>query len=261
MVNWGRVRTVIRHSWYHLGHSMETWVDLYWFTGVSMAIFGLLTLFLEQSFGSAVKIILIGNMFWEFVRIAQYALTMSMMWEVWSKSFTTMFISPLSFRELILGKSVVALAQAVGVFIFISAMSAAFFGIHMWELGWVIGWYMLILFIFGMAIGMLVMSLIIRFGTQIQSLAWSSIYLFQPISAIMYPIEVLPPQIRWLAYMSPISYVMESIRTQLAGGTVSAGWLGLGSLLSLVYLVGSAKLLAVFIRQSKQSGAFARMEQ
>ncbi len=48
-------------------------------------------------------------------------------------------------------------------------------------MGWVLGW--------------LIRAAVLRYGTSSEVLAWSLAFLFQPISAVFYPVSTLPP---WL---------------------------------------------------------------
>ena len=45
----------------------------------------------------------------------------------------------------------------------------------------------------------LVTALILLLGLGAESLAWLIVFLFAPISAIYYPVDVLPTALQWLA--------------------------------------------------------------
>ena len=51
-------------------------------------------------------------------------------------------------------------------------------------------------------------------------LAWSMVFLFQPISCVFYPIEVLPGWLQAIAWMNPAAHVFEGMRAVL-NATVS----------------------------------------
>ncbi len=257
-MNWYRVKISVLHSYYHLLHSMETWVDLLWFSLIDVCVFGLMSRYFAQSAADA-QFLIIGIVLWEVVRVGQYGVTVGLLWEVWSKSFSSLFISPLTVWEFILGQVISGLLKAVGVFILLAIMVKVFFGFSMLILG---GWllpYFAILYIFSVAAGIFILGLIVRYGTTIQSLAWGLIFLFQPLSAIFYPLNVLPDFIRTLAYISPIMYVMESARGQISGVSPDPKFVLLGATLSLGYLVLSVIYARAMLGWARRTGAFARM--
>jgi ABC-2 type transport system permease protein len=55
------------------------------------------------------------------------------------------------------------------------------------------------LLLFGWALGIFTSSLVIRWGHAAEALIWGVPFLIQPISAIFYPLSVLPP---WLQVVS-----------------------------------------------------------
>jgi ABC-2 type transport system permease protein len=58
--------------------------------------------------------------------------------------------------------------------------------IGLWLLPFVIN-----LVVTGWAIGVFTTALIMRFGQEAEVLAWSMVFLFQPISCVIYPLDVL----------------------------------------------------------------------
>ena len=69
--------------------------------------------------------------------------------------------------------------------------------------------------LFGWAIGLIIAGLVIRLGLGAESLAWAAIFFIQPFSAVYYPIDTLPPPVRWIAYLLPSAPVFEGMRAVL----------------------------------------------
>jgi ABC-2 type transport system permease protein len=74
-----------------------------------------------------------------------------------------------------------------------------------------------------------------RFGQEAEVLAWSMVFLFQPISCVFYPMEVLPGWLKTVAWMNPAAHVFEGMRAVLESGQAplsSVAWAaGLNALL------------------------------
>lgn len=255
----GRIKTSILHSFFHMSHALETWVDLLWFSLVDIFVYGFMAIFFS-GFGESATTLLIGIIMWEIVRISQYSITVGMMWEVWSRSFTTLFITPLTIWEFITGHAISGILKTIGVFILVSVIAKLAFGFNILIIGIpILIWNLGILFIFGTATGIFVIGLILKYGTTIQSFAWGLIFLFQPFSAIFYPLNVLPPAFRAIALISPITYVMENARWQLTNNTTNVSMLITGTILSFCYMFLGILYLKLTLKAAKKSGAFARM--
>lgn len=258
-MKWHRVVASTLHSWYHLTHSMETWVDLFWFALIDITLFGFISSFLVSSESQA-RFLVLGIVMWEVVRVGQYTVTVGMLWEIWSKSFSSLFVSPLTIWEFITGQAISGLFKSLAVMTIVSAIAYFLFSFDITALGIVaLPIYFTVLFAFSIAAGIFILSLIVRFGTDIQSLAWGLIYLVQPVSAIFYPVGVLPAFLRPLAYASPITYVMESAPSQVSGFGILWHYLAIGLCLALFYLIAGIWNMNRLLVWSKTTGSFARM--
>jgi ABC-2 type transport system permease protein len=259
-LNWQRVKTIILYSWYHVTHSIETWVDLVWFPFIEIMTFGFFGSFLSGDSATAAQLVLSGVVLWEVVRIVQYSITIGIMWDIWSNSFSTLFVGPLQMKELIVGHALSGLLKALVVFVFLNICSVLFFGFTPLVIGPSILIYFLLLTWFSALAGIFVFALILRYGTDIQSFSWSLIFLFQPLSAVFYPLTALPESIRWLAYASPVTYAMEAFRHQLSTGQLAWHNLGLSVLVNALYTIVILWHFNRMYHFSRRTGAFARME-
>ena len=83
---------------------------------------------------------------------------------------------------------------------------------------------------------MLTPPLILRSGPEARVLVWRLVFLFQPISCVFYPMEVLPSWLRAVASINPAAHVFEGMRGLLATHAAPLSSLSLASGLNLVYL-------------------------
>jgi ABC-2 type transport system permease protein len=112
----------------------------------------------------------------------------------------------------------------------------------------------------GWAIGIFTTSLILRFGQQAEILAWGIAILFQPVSAVFYPVSVLPPFLRVAARYVPSSYVFEGMREVVAnGGRVPVGKLLWATGLNAAYLAAACLVFFAMFRAVKRKGLLARI--
>jgi ABC-2 type transport system permease protein len=118
--------------------------------------------------------------------------------------------------------------------------------------------FMANLLLFGWAVGMGTMALVLRFGRAAEALVWGIPFLLQPVSAVYYPLDVLPPGLQTLAWLLPSTHVFEGMRTALHLGTVPLGSLLVVCGLNLVYLAGGAAIFAWMIRYTREKGYLSR---
>lgn len=259
-MRWQRVKTIAWYAYYHATHSMETWVDLVWFPMTNIILFGFFISYFFKVETSQITGILLGLMFWEALRVMQYSIGVGLMWDIWSKNFTTLFVSPLTLREYLTGQAVAGFFKAVVVMAILGGMCWLFFDFSPLLIAAGFPFYMALVALFGLSTALLILAMIFRFGTDVQSLSWSLIYLYQPISAVVYPLEALPPSVRWLSYGSPLTFMMEAVRFELATGRVAWLYLWQSLLVNVIYLVLSILIFRMTVNWAKSSGSFARME-
>lgn len=260
-MNSKRIGVSLLHTWYHAQHSMETWVDIFWNSALQMVVFAFIAVaFANQQNPMLGMYMVAGLVFWNVIWAAQYGLTVGVLWEIWSKSFSNMFITPLTFEEFIVGQALSSVVKGIASVLVSAAIGGLIFHFSLAVFGWYIVIYFLELFCFGLAAGMFVLSLIFRFGVDVQSFSWSIVFLVQPFGAVFYPVSVLPEQIRWIAYGIPTTYVFEALRGQMLTGNVDLSYLWTATWLNGIYFLVSYAILHGTYVASKKSGAFARLE-
>jgi ABC-2 type transport system permease protein len=240
---------------------METWVDIFWNSSLQMIVFSFIAFAFSRTAGNLYgTYMVVGMILWNIVWSAEYSFTIGVLWEIWSRSFKTLLITPLTLEEFLLGQAVSGFIKGIISVLVTASIGYAIFHFSLSVLGWHLMIYFLQLFLFGCSAGMIVLSLILRWGTDVQSFAWSLVFLVQPFGAVFYPVEILPVQIRWVAYGVPTTYVFEAIRQQLGGGGFNTHSMWVGVFLNIVYLVLSYLILRFTFVASKSSGRLARME-
>jgi ABC-2 type transport system permease protein len=113
--------------------------------------------------------------------------------------------------------------------------------------------------VFGWAVGMATMALVLRFGRAAEALVWGVPFLLQPISAVFYPLEVLPHGLQRIALLLPSTYVFEGMRTVLRTGVAPLDQLALAFVMNLFYLLGGAALFGCMLRQTRRKGYLSRL--
>jgi ABC-2 type transport system permease protein len=101
---------------------------------------------------------------------------------------------------------------------------------------------------------MAVIALILRVGLGAENVAWLAIFLIAPVSAIYYPVSVLPGWLQAVAWCLPTAPVFEGMRAVLIEGVFRTDLLIHAILLDVLYLVLGAGLFLFSYHVARRRG-------
>jgi len=168
---------------------------------VDLAIWGFITLYLAQyknALPSFVTFFLGALILWDVLFRAQQGITISFLEEVWSRNLMNLFASPLKPSEFLAATMLLSIGKVVAVSCVTVMAALLFYSFNVFVLGLSLIPFLLNLIVTGWCIGVLTTGLIMRYGQEVEVLAWGLVFLFQPISCVFYPMNVLPPWLQTL---------------------------------------------------------------
>ena len=127
------------------------------------------------------------------------------------------------------------------------------FGVSVFKLGLPLLFLLLPLYLFGVTLGLLVTSGLLRFGPSFENIAWASLFFLAPLGCIYYPIEILPYSLQIVAKGLPLVHIFEEMRNILLNNTVNYFDIIKSISISIVYFI-----LGVIIFYSSYLGAKKR---
>lgn len=229
---------------------------LYW-PFLDIMIWGLTTTWMQQQqvqVPNLVLVMLTGIVLWQVVMRAHYEITITLMEEMWNRSFVSLFATPLTIWEWIVSVMLNGLVKTVFVLFFGVTIVWLLYGLNILSIGWILVPFSLSLIVFGWVIGFLGAAVIIYYGQKAQNLPWVMAFLFVPVSGIYYPIDILPSWLQCVAYCLPIPYIFEGMRTAIFTGQVPWWQLGVSYVLNVLYLVATIKLFVFMFNKSRAHG-------
>jgi ABC-2 type transport system permease protein len=137
-------------------------------------------------------------------------------------------------------------------------LASAIFGLSFVSYGAVIFPFLLVLFLFGVALGIIGAAIVLRFGPATEWFIWPIPALVSPFAGVFYPLSTLPSWMQYAARLLPPSYVFESLRAMVAGQPASAAGLGLSVVLCVGYVSLACWIFARVYRHSVRTGLIAR---
>lgn len=257
-----RIKSIIVQELYITRHSLEVIIDLFYFSIVTIVVFGFVSLYLSGAQNAqAAYYLLIGMILWEVIRVTQYSVSVGSLWNIWSRNLSNMFVAPLTLQEYMFAEIIAGAVKTLIVIIAISIIAYFVFNFNILNSGFLnLILFFINLSIFSWSIGIALLGLIFRFGTRIQALAWGMVFLFQPLTAAFFPVSILPEFMRVIAYALPPTYVFEAARKSISNPSVDWGMMGISFLENLVYLVIAVWFFNKMFNKSKEIGQFARNE-
>ena len=233
-----RTGAMVLRYLYLLKGSWPRVVDLVYWPTVQMLMWGFLQLYLSDKSGYFAQIggTFIGAiLLWDILFRSQLGFSISFMEEMWSRNMGHLMVTPLrpsEFAAALMTMSVIRLA--IGL-IPVSIMAIAFFGFNLWGLGLALVAFFVNLFLTSWAIGLAVSGLILRYGLGAEGLAWSATFLLLPLTAVYYPVSVLPDWLQWISLALAPTYVFEGMRALMIDQTFHAGMMVKALALNLLY--------------------------
>lgn len=235
-----RIASVYMRHAYGLKHSIPGFFDMLFWPAVDLLLWGLLTVFIQSQgadLNVAVGFLIGGVLLWDLVFRSNLGIGITFLDDTsWTHNVLNLLVSPLRPSEYIVGAVAWSLTKVLAGWSIMVTMAFVLFNFSAFELGVPLAFFMLALMLFGTAIGMIVLGIILRFGPGADILAWGLAVLMMPLSAVFYPVDVLP---RWAQIITaglPTSYVFEGMRTVLAGDPLPMRNLVMAYALDAVYL-------------------------
>lgn len=235
-------------------------MTFYW-TAVDIFVWGILTGYLTRVnenklslFTIILGTIILSNL---LVRI-QHGISVSAMEDVWTRNFVNLFAAPLSIKQYVAGLTMTSIFMASLALGFMALLASLLFAYNVFQFGFMLIPFLGVLFLFGLALGMFSIVLILRFGPPAETLIWTIPASLAPFSGVFYPIAALPAVIQWIPNILPSSYVFEGMRAVILTGTFDPQKLLIAAGISLLYLVIAYLLLVRSYRLALNRGLFVR---
>jgi ABC-2 type transport system permease protein len=227
---------------------------------MDLLVWGFLTSYLEKLAAPAAVVYLLGAVvFWDIFYSAQQAITLSITEEIWARNILNIFVAPVRTWELLVATSLIGVFRATVSAGILAILARLVYGFPLFAIGLPLVPFYFSLLLFGWAMGMFTMALVLRFGQAAEALIWGIPFLIQPVSAVFYPLAVLPQWLQWIARALPSTHVFEGMRSALKTGHVDTGTLVAAVGLNAVYLAAAAAFFGWMLGRVRERGYLSRL--
>lgn len=244
----------------------RNWVRLaeviFWPT-MELVTWGFLTRYLDTKMGGAeagpFAWLLGGVVFWDVMFRSQQGVAISFLEDVWTRNLLNIFVAPVRPAEYLASAFGVGLVRIAITVLILWSLSWAFFQFNLLSIGPALIPFFACLLLFGWSIGIFATALIMRFGQAAESLAWAVPFLIQPLTAVYYPVSVMPAWLQPVALSLPSTHVFEGMRGVMAGNGFSWPHLAWALALNLVFLLLAAAFYAATLSAVRARGLLAKV--
>src|SRR5690606_33272551 len=92
-------------------------------------------------------------------------------------------------------------------------------------------------------------------GLGAENIAWGLVFALLPVSAVYYPVSVLPEWLQYVAYAMPAAYSFEGMRSILLHGVVRYDLMAAAFALNIVYLGLGFGMFFYYCRMARRRGS------
>ncbi len=251
----------LRHV-YLIKGSFPRILDLIYWPTIQIFLWGFISKFFTLNssyFENTVGIILSAAILYDFLFRSSISYNMMFLEEIWSRNFTNLFIAPIKISEIIAALTLTAVFRTLIGLVPAALLAIPLFGVSIFRIGVLLIFLLITLYIFGVTLGLLVTSGLVRFGPSFENIAWASLFFLAPLGCIYYPIEILPNWLQIIAKLLPLVHIFEEMRNVLIYDIVNYSQIIKAIIISFIYFVFGIIIFFLSYEGAKNRGTLINM--
>jgi len=259
----GRILALLLRQVYLYRRSLIRSLEIVYWPVMDLLVWGFLSLYVARLRGGgaqAIAFLLGGMILWDIFYRAQQAISVSFLEDIWTRNLVNVFVSPVSTAEFIAAMLLLGVMKVIVTGLLLSALALVLYTFNLFQFGLPLIPFVLNLLLAAWGIGLITTAMILRFGQGAEMLAWAIPFLFQPFSAVFYPVTVLPAFLRPAAWALPTTHAFEGMRAVLSGSAVPWHLAGWALAENVVLLALSAVVFARVMHIARDRGLLLRLE-
>lgn len=237
-MNFSRVLAIVLRQSYLVRGSISRVLPLVSWVTIDMVLWGFTTRYLNSFTQFNFAAVFLGAMLlWDFLTRVMHGVTMAFLEDVWSRNFLNIFATPMSIAEYLAGLVLSSIATSSLALVVMLLVATLGFGLSFFQYGAILIPFFLVLFLCGIALGIVGTAIVLRLGPAAEWFIWPVPAMISPFVGVLYPLATLPTWMRSLSYILPPSYGFEAMRAVVAGGRPSMQGLVFALILSFLYIL------------------------
>ena len=261
-MSWNKIFALSLRHIYLIKGSFPRILDLIYWPTIQILLWGFISKFFTLNstfYENTVGIILSAAILYDFLFRSSISYNMMFLEEIWSRNFTNLFIAPIKLSEIIAALTFTAIFRTLIGLVPASLLAIPFFGVSILKIGIPLIFLLITLYIFGVTLGLMVTSGLLRFGPSFENIAWASLFFLAPLGCIYYPIEILPHWLQIIAKLLPLVHIFEEMRNILIYDIVNYYQIIKAIVISLAYFIIGISAFYLSYNGAKNRGTLINM--
>ena len=201
----------LRHV-YLIKGSFPRILDLIYWPTIQIFLWGFISKFFTLNssyFENTVGIILSAAILYDFLFRSSISYNMMFLEEIWSRNFTNLFIAPIKISEIIAALTFTAIFRTLIGLVPAALLAIPLFGVSIFKIGIPLIFLLITLYIFGVTLGFLVTSGLLRFGPSFENIAWASLFFSSSIRLHLLSNRNFPDWLQIIAKLLPLVHFLK----------------------------------------------------
>ena len=256
-----RIQALMLKCWYVATRNFFRIMEIFYFPLIGMLVWGFTTYYISDLVKSSavVNVFLGGAILWTFFTTAQMDIGVFILEDMWNRNIRNLFASPIKNSELVVATALFGLFRCLLSFVFLILIAYMIYSFNMLAIGIVyVSLFASGLILFGWVIGIFVVGLIFRYGAKVQSFLWMTGWLFQPISAVFYPLNSLPVWMQKISLLFPTTYIFEGMRAAFDKSMLDLNRLILSFAINIILLIAACFFFEASVKSAKRNGLLTK---
>jgi ABC-2 type transport system permease protein len=257
-----RIGAMVRRYWYLLRSSWPRILDLIYWPTVQMLMWGFLQMYVAENagfFARAGGVFIGAVLLWDILFRGQLGFSISFLEEMYARNLGNIMISPLRPVEFVASLMIMSLIRLSIGMVPVTLLAIGFFGFNLWSLGLALAAFFVNLILTSWSIGIFVSGLLLRNGMGAESLAWTIMFLFLPLTCVYYPVAVLPYWLQYVAWALPPTYVFEGMRALLIDHVFRADLMVEAFIFNTLLFAAASVAFLRLLRSAREQGSLLQM--
>lgn len=245
---------VLRYT-YLMRSSWPRILELAYWPTVQMVLWGFINEFLvgqSEWLAQAAGLFIAAVLLWDVLFRAQLGVSVVFFEEMYSRNLGHLFVSPLRPYELVAALLTISLLRTVIGVGAAAGLAVVFYHYSIFTMGLPLVAFFANLLIFGWAMGLGIIAMVLRYGLGAESLAWVVIFAVAPISGVYYPVATLPEWLQPVALALPSSHVFEGMRGVMIQDVFLMDHMAWAVGLNLFYLLAGTAVFMTAFRAARE---------
>ena len=253
---------VQRYSFLYIRNPVRGFELVFW-PAMELLLWGFLSMYIQKEttgdFSNFIRFLIGATIFWDVLFRAQMGVSISFLEDMWTRNLLNIFVAPIRIKEYLAAMFCMGVLRVSIVVIVMSILAWFLYAFNLYAFNWYLIPYFASLMVFGFSLGIISVSLILRWGQAAESLAWAVPFMIQPFSAVFYSVETLPRAMQYVAWCFPSTYIFEGMREFLRTGIMNWNAIFYSTLLNLIYLAFAAGIFIWMFTKARKLGLLTKI--